>query len=128
MSYHFLPALIDALSIVESNNNPDAVGDGGKAAGILQMHSPVVEDVNDFYGTNYAWPRDAFNPATAREICRLYLERWLKYVLAAGPVDAARIWNGGPRGHLKQATCAYWKKAQPYYAQAVCRRATRRTR
>lgn len=114
---NFLPALIGALIMAESGNNPKAIGDGGKAVGILQIHKICVEDVNRIYATDFVWPRDAQDPITAKEICRLYLTHYLKSVLNPAPSDAARIWNGGPSGHLKQQTINYWQKVQPLYAQ-----------
>ena len=104
--------LIPALSIVESNGNPRAVGDSGKAYGELQIWSVVVQDVNRRYGKAYAH-RDAFCPATAREICRLYLAMYCTPKrLGRQPTmeDAARIWNGGPNGHRNPRTLSYWQK------------------
>ena len=104
--------LIPALSKVESNGNPRAVGDSGKALGELQIWSVVVQDVNRVHGTRYTH-RDAFDPAKARDICRRYLAIYCTPKrLGRQPTmeDAARIWNGGPNGHRKSATEKYWHK------------------
>lgn len=37
--------MIDALIEVESNGQPDAVGDDGQAVGILQIHPCVIDDL-----------------------------------------------------------------------------------
>ena len=106
--------LIDALAVVESNNNPSAVGDGGKALGVLQVWSVVVVDVNARYGTRYTH-KDAFDPAKARDICRKYLSIYAtEKRLGRKPTmeDYARIWNGGPNGHTKSKTDKYWAKVQ----------------
>lgn len=108
-------SLLVALIAVESNGNPDAVGDGGKAIGILQIHAAVVEDVNRVYRTEYVWPRDAKNPTTAKQICELYLRYWMshhsrKTGQSVSYEMAARIWNGGPTGPTKSATLPYYRK------------------
>lgn len=46
-------ALIQAIIIVESEGIEDAVGDGGKAVGVLQIHPSVIEDVRTA-GYNYS--------------------------------------------------------------------------
>jgi soluble lytic murein transglycosylase-like protein len=107
-----LDRLIPALVQVESNGNPRAVGDGGKALGALQIWSVVVVDVNRAHGTRYTH-RDAFDPAKAEAICRAYLSIYATpRRLGRTPTmeDAARIWNGGPNGHRKSATEKYWQK------------------
>ncbi len=104
--------LLPALAKVESNGNPRAVGDSGKALGELQIWSVVVQDVNRVHGTRYTH-RDAFDPAKARDICRRYLAIYCTPKrLGRQPTmeDAARIWNGGPNGHRKSATEKYWHK------------------
>ena len=107
-----LDRLIPALVQVESNGNPRAVGDGGKALGALQIWSVVVVDVNRALGTRYTH-RDAFDPAKAEAICRAYLSIYATpRRLGRTPTmeDAARIWNGGPNGWKKKATDSYWHK------------------
>ena len=107
-----LDRLIPALVQVESNGNPRAIGDGGKALGQLQIWSVVVIDVNRAKGTRYTHA-DAFDPAKAEAICRAYLSIYCTpRRLGRTPTmeDAARIWNGGPNGHRKSATEKYWQK------------------
>lgn len=107
-------ALITALISVESGGRADAVGDNGKAFGILQIWDVVVKDVNTFYGTTYTH-KDAFNPTKAKTICRCYL-KYYATPARIGNMDpyeaAARIWNGGPNGHRKVATLGYWAKVK----------------
>lgn len=104
--------LIPALVQVESNGNPRAVGDNGKALGQLQIWSVVVIDVNRAKGTRYTHA-DAFDPAKSEAICRAYLSIYCTpRRLGRTPTmeDAARIWNGGPNGHRKSQTLSYWQK------------------
>lgn len=106
--------LIDALAVVESNNNPSAVGDSGKAYGVLQIWEVVIVDVNARFGTKYRH-KDAFDPVIARDICRKYLSIYAtEKRLGRKPTleDYARIWNGGPNGHKKSKTDKYWAKVE----------------
>lgn len=107
-----LDRLIPALEQVESAGNPAAVGDKGRALGILQIWDVVIADVNRAKGTTYTH-RDALDPVKARAICRAYLSIYCTpRRLGRQPTmeDAARIWNGGPNGHRKAATVKYWQK------------------
>jgi len=110
-------SLLPILSQVESNNNPDAVGDFGKAIGVLQIHKIVVDDVNRILGGptfNYISRYDA---SCSRHIATNYLIYYGKaYEVKTGKkVTAevlARIWNGGPLGWQKKSTLKYWEKCK----------------
>jgi hypothetical protein len=105
-----LSNLISALIVVESSGNDQAIGDGGKAIGPLQIHRAVVTDVNRITGSNYR--REAMtNRAQARAVCEAYLKHWGK---GKTTEEQARIWNGGPNGDRKQATQGYWRKVQKH--------------
>ena len=104
-----IAALIVAMMLVESGGNPNAIGDGGRALGVLQIHAGVVADVNRHHGMNYKH-EDALDPVKAKKICRLYLKTYAP--AGASPEILARIWNGGPSGHLKPATIQYWRKVK----------------
>ncbi len=107
--------LIDALIAVETGGHPDAaraIGDGGRSIGILQIQQGVVQDVNRVTGSRFTWA-DAYDPAKARVICQAYLRHYCvpSRIGAMDPYEAAaRMWNGGPQGHLKLATLPYWHK------------------
>ena len=103
-----LGPLIAALITVESNGRDNAIGDGGAAIGVLQIHRQVVLDVNRIAGTSYVHSQMT-NRIVARRVCEIYLTRY-----AAGKTneEAARIWNGGPTGYKKSATLAYWNKVK----------------
>ena len=79
----------------ESGANPNAIGDNGRAKGIVQIHQGVVDDVNVFSRWDVA--HDAcFDVCWSWQIFRSYMKRWAKkpYTLE----ECARIWNGGPNG------------------------------
>lgn len=105
--------LITALIAVESSGNDQAVGDQGRALGPLQIHRAVVTDVNRFTGSHYRHS-EMTNRAIARKVCQAYLER---YALGATAEQAARRWNGGPRGDQKPATLGYWRKVEKQLAK-----------
>lgn len=105
-----LGPLIAALITVESGGRDNAIGDGGRAIGALQIHKSVVVDVNRIAGTSYTH-QQMTNRIAARKVCEIYLTRY-----AAGKTneEAARIWNGGPNGHRKSATVGYWNKVRKH--------------
>lgn len=108
--------LLDVLQYVESKNDAKAIGDGGKAFGILQIWEGVIKDVNRVYKTNYKH-EDAFDPVKARDIAKKYLH-YYGYIYSRNEKQAptyevlARIWNGGPKGYRKTATDKYWKAVE----------------
>lgn len=106
--------LLPALATVESNHNINAVGDNGKAKGILQIWDVVIKDVNRVYKTNYVH-NDAFNKEKSFDIATKYLKFWGKRYTINNHKPAtmevyARLWNGGPKGYKKIATIKYWNK------------------
>ena len=107
--------LWEAVCRVESNGNPLAVGDGGRAAGIAQIWAITVRDVNRFAGTNYTL-NDRFNVEKSKAIFQLYVNHYGK-----GKSDEvkARIWNGGPNamkatGQKKLNLDRYWSKIKKH--------------
>ena len=49
-----LSSIMTVLKTVETNNDSTAIGDDGKAYGILQIHRGVVRDVNRIYDKDYS--------------------------------------------------------------------------
>ncbi len=94
---------IQALIKVESGGNSKAIGDRGRAYGILQIHRGVILDVNRWYGLKYTH-RDAFDPVKARKICKLYTYKMLH--LKKKPVtlwNVALCWNRNGTLHGRYA-------------------------
>jgi len=109
-----LKTLLIAISLWESRHNPEAIGDGGRAVGTLQIHNCVIVDANRIAGTDFK-TRDRFNPQKSERIAEIYL---IYYGTRAGvrfddglsyeeAHTLARIWNGGTQGHKKRATVGY---------------------
>ena len=98
--------LLDAIARIESHCDPNAVGDGGRALGAYQIHRAYWEDGTTLLGVD--WPhRDAADPKKARRVVKAYL---LHYGKGRSLLDMARIHNGGPHGHKKEATLCYARK------------------
>ena len=116
----FLNIIIAVLMDVESDNNPNAIGDDGKAVGILQIHEICVDDVNRITKSNYTYD-DRYNVTKSTVICANYLmyyhDKYLDYVPFTVMDDyeiCARLWNGGYEGLKRNpsATDAYWEKVK----------------
>jgi len=111
-------ALIPLLMQIESNHNPNAIGDNGTAFGILQIREIYIKDVNRIYGTNFK-VSDAYNVEKSIEITTLYLKHYGKrYEKLTGNTAnmeiLARIHNGGPNGFKKSATLPYLRKLKNF--------------
>ncbi len=101
-----IPRLVSALEKVESSGKADAVGDGGKAIGILQFHAAQVKEGNRIAGTSYAHS-DMKEPEKARKLANAILRYNAKQIKAktgreATESELARTWNGGPTRWKKQ--------------------------
>jgi len=110
-----LESLLDAIAHVESNNNPDAVGDNGRAIGSYQIHHRYWQDGIRILGVDWKY-RDARNPQKARQVVKAYLRYYGK---GKGLLDMARIHNGGPNGHKKKATLGYSRKVETILENAT---------
>jgi hypothetical protein len=93
-----------AIHLVETSGRTGPIlGDGGKALGPLQIHrayhadSRVAGDYSRVADLDYS-----------KRVATAYLERYAPAAWKAGDVETlARVHNGGPRGHLNQATKGY---------------------
>lgn len=110
-----MPQLISILEAIESQNNPDAIGDvtlKNKAYGILQIRQPCLDDYNKWNRTSHTID-DVLGQkgvALSRDIFEDYMAHYATPKRLGRPVtalDMARIWNGGPNGWKKEATLKY---------------------
>lgn len=104
--------VLKAMIQVESGGDPEAVGDGGRAIGILQIHRGYWADATRFLGVS--WPySDAKDPVKAAAAVRAYCEHYARHYGRPWTAETiSRIHNGGPRGWEKQATIRYYRKVQ----------------
>ncbi len=103
--------LVGAVIEVESSGDCYAVGDGGLAKGPMQIHEVMVEDVNRIAGTSYT-EEDRTSLVHSVVIFRLYSQHYCEHTGDYTNEGVAKRWNGGPRGHLKDATEPYWEKVE----------------
>ena len=99
------PLLLSALIQIESGGNDQAKGRHGEL-GALQIKPILVRDVNRIMGTHYAH-NQMTNRAVSTFIATAYLSHYGKNL---SDESLARIWQGGPKGHLKSSTRAYSKR------------------
>ena len=93
-----------ALHIVEtSGRTGPIVGDQGRALGPLQIHRGFHQDSR--VAGEYSRCAEL---EYSKRVATAYLKRWAPEAFAKGDVEVlARVFNGGPRGHLKTATKSY---------------------
>ena len=109
-----LDKVLDAIRIVESNNNPDAVGDNGNAIGVYQIWKSYWKDATERSDISGKY-LDCYNANYADRIVRAYMDRYATEKRLGRTVtqeDIARIHNGGPNGYKKDATIKYWEKVK----------------
>jgi hypothetical protein len=101
--------LLDAIEWVESKGKADAIGDNGEAVGAYQIHKIYVDDVNRIM-PRLSWRffySDRYNREKSRKMVTIYLKHY-----GGTFEEMARKHNGGPKGHLKEATKPYWIKVK----------------
>lgn len=103
--------ILPAIESVESGGKADAIGDGGKAVGILQIHTVMVDDCNRIVGYNRWSYSDRTSISASEAMFRTYSEHYSK---SASLEVIARRWNGGPKGDTKPATLSYWRRVQKH--------------
>lgn len=108
------PELFAAIRQVETGGQPnggrDAVGDGGRSIGPYQIGKAYWIDS----GVPGRW-EDVRDRTYAERVMLAYWKKYAPQALAAKDYETlARVHNGGPTGHRKQATVAYWRKVQSH--------------
>ena len=109
-----IDCLVEAIIQVESRGDSTAVGDRGRAVGILQIWPIMVREVNRIThmkggdSTIYYY-KDRLSVEKSIEMFHI----WRGYYHKNSSWEKiARCWNGGPRGMSKPLTATYWKKVQ----------------
>ena len=107
--------LLNAIRIVESGGNDNAVGDGGKAIGPYQIWRSYWKDAIEFDPSIGGSYENCYERKYAERVVQAYMARYAnERRLGHEPTfeDIARIHNGGPNGYRKRATIPYWNKVQ----------------
>jgi len=102
--------VLDALETVESNRNPNAVGDQGRAVGILQMWPIAVDEANRLAGKKLWSYEDRKNPQLSRAMGKLLLESHYKKGVT-DPTDLGLRWRN-PNPNKKSAPQWYADKVK----------------
>lgn len=107
--------ILEAIQKVETGGEVDpsaATGDNGASIGPLQIQKDCWADAVKYDSTLTAngesW-QNCRNLAYAQRVAIAY---WSRYAPDWKPETLARIWNGGPKGHRKNSTKAYWAKVK----------------
>ena len=100
--------LLAAITRVESGGNPRAVGSGGVAVGVLQIHPILVREANRLLGRQEFKLADRWNRRRSEMIFAVIASRWPN----VSDETIARRWNGGPDGERKASTLAYWHRVK----------------
>lgn len=114
-----LEQIYNIIKYVESNNKEAAVGDSGRAFGVVQIHKICVDDVNRMYGTSYRHAQ-VFEESVSKEVFMLYLKAGIKiykrkYRRAPSESEIVRMWNGSIyNGYKKPSTVKYLDKYNKY--------------
>ena len=111
--------LLHALKMAESGCKSDAIGDNGKAVGILQLHKVYVDDANRLVGyKKYAYS-DRYSVQKSEEMTRIVLTHYGKgYERKTGKPCTdevlARIHNRGYSQWHDRLGERYWNRVKKY--------------
>ncbi len=108
---------LHALKTVESGCKSDAIGDNGKAVGILQLHKVYVDDANRIVGYKKYNYNDRYDARKSEEMTRIVLTHYGKhYERKTGrrctDEILARIHNRGYRQWNDKLGKRYWDKVK----------------
>ena len=104
-------SIFNKIAFIESNNNPNVIGDNGTSFGIVQIQKSVIKDVNYYWGTSFKHS-EAFSKERSKRIFKLYLLSLIERQGIRTEEQIVRCWNGGPEGFKKSSTDKYWEKYQ----------------
>lgn len=95
-----------AMCLVESSGNPDAVGDGGRAVGLLQFHAPTWGDHAD-----KGWLRT--DPMQSMRVGIRYAKRGVRLCRRAGLEPTSdRIWSHHNLGNVRRFNAEYARRCR----------------
>lgn len=116
--------LIEKMCYHESHNDASAIGDHGKAYGILQIHQGMVDEANRIAGTRFTHD-DMFSAAKSKAVAKIVLAYYdSRQGSKLSEKELLFIWNGGgaawrrvknPRNDEKQ------RNLEAYYSRFTSR-------
>ena len=112
-------SFLDALAIVESGNNPSAVGDNGNAIGCYQIWRDYHADATEFSGLGGSY-QDCFSCEYSRDVVTEFMKRYAKPSRVDRPItlkDLSFMHVGGPNapwstGQKLQNCEVHWNKVK----------------
>lgn len=114
--------LINAIIIVESGGDSNAIGDNGNSIGLMQLSlSGAYSEYNLIYGPYYT-PKDLYNPEINMKIGRWYLKRLKNHYLKEHYTveNLLASWNWGIGNvHRVNYNSNYYPKSVKQYTQKV---------
>lgn len=102
---------IAILIQVESDGFNNRIGDHGRAVGILQMHTHMVDEVNRIYKTHYKY-EDRYDPWKSQEMAVKWLEWAQKRYKINDPEKLAYRWNKPKHGKVSSKYVRRVKEVQ----------------
>ncbi len=105
---------------VETGGEPnpsEVVGDNGRSIGPMQISYNAWLDATQYDKNIGGAYEDCKNYEYASKIAKAYVTRWGIDKGVSDPIKLARIFNGGPKGHIKQSTVKYARKFNEYWEQ-----------
>jgi soluble lytic murein transglycosylase-like protein len=121
------PNMLKAVATVESSNNPQAVGDNGKARGLYQMHEPAWRQVSEARQKRglkvwpWAYAHDAY-------VSGIYAQEYLKWLsdglqkrLGRVPLDW-EVYAAYNRGLQGFANLNYDYSCLPNHTKRACQK------
>lgn len=113
-------AFVDSIIHIESRGRNNAVSRDG-SAGPLQIKAVLVKDINRILAhrgdTLRFRMQDRFDREKAIQMFWIYQSFYGKD--SDSYEMMARRWNGGPKGHLRNATRKYWKKVNRQFLMRI---------
>jgi len=101
-------ALIAALCLVESGGDPQAVGDNGRAIGVLQIHEIMVDEANRLAGCQRWSYSDRSDAGQSRQMAYMVISRRL-----------ARAGYNEPTPEALKYAIGLWNRGEEYYQRVI---------
>lgn len=127
--YAVSPEMLKAVAMVESSNNPNAVGDSGKALGMYQLHKPAWEQVSQ-QRENAGLKTWSWSYALDKDISAIYASAYMNWLsdglkkrIGRNPEhwEVYAAYNRGLGGFAK---ANYKFSSLPAHTQKACQKIT----
>ena len=101
-------SLVAALCLVESSGNPRAVGDNGRAVGVLQIHEIMVDEANRLEGFQRFTYSDRKSAMQSRQMAYTVISKRL-----------ARAGYNEPTPEALKYAIGLWNRGETYYQKVI---------